>query len=573
MKKQLLHPLFSIFFLLTSSTKLFSQNANIVYSTATGLCNIVTNPSCCNVFNMSSNTVVGGFRHLPLAGGANFDGTGIGMMTTYNPGNNTDNGCGYAIEYPFKYGYNYVVKITMSYKPMIWAPSVKVGLFSSSLPNPSLTNPTACGPVGYSNYVSAFGFLQGNFLAHTPSSTEYTVPQFSVPSAYNFMSIVVNAGYTSGTSIKITKVTITETPRFTLTPNNTAKVCGTSVAQTFSVNNLGNAPGVTSYSWNLGATPNGWTYLGSPAPASIVTTGNSINLTANACEIPSSVSATANTATLSYQTNVSTISPTNPMLTITGSSSLCSGSQQYSVDNIPCGGTVSWSVSLSGPATMTTSGNQATLNYVSSGNIILYANVSLPCAVGSINLVKEIVVGIPIADNFPIFGPSLLCTNQIGFYSTPVYGGVTYNWTVTGFPGGGAGPSFTLMAPPFPGSGQIILNLSNACGNVPDPPIMFVNINNCFKSFVVTPNPATDNLSINATNDKKTVTPDDKEGKQQGLIYAIKVFDNSGNTKIERQYRLGQTSVNLQVTSLNSGIYLISIFNGKSWESQQIVVQ
>ena len=199
--------LLSLFF-----AKSFSQNANIVYA-GSGLSNINNCPLCCNVFNQSGNNpTVGGFVHAPVSGGATFDGTNINMQTRKDPFQNIDNGTAYAIAYNFKVGYNYVIAIDLGHSsnPNSQFPKITTSL-RTSLPSPGQTQPTVCGPVNGSYYLSSIGSIVGVIFPTQATVKTYPIASFSVSTAQNYLIITVSDGATGGSNVNITKVVITET--------------------------------------------------------------------------------------------------------------------------------------------------------------------------------------------------------------------------------------------------------------------------------------------------------------------------------------------------------------------------
>ena len=57
------------------------------------------------------------------------------------------------------------------------------------------------------------------------------------------------------------------------------------------------------------------------------------------------------------------------------------------------------------------------------------------------------------------------------------------------------------------------------------------------------------------------------------LVYAIKITDRFGIVRKSFAYKPGIASVNISVSDLNSGLYLIAVFDGTNWSNQQLVVQ
>ncbi len=578
--KKIILPLIFGSILMAGPFNIFSQDVIIDYS--------AWNPSSppCDVFNTTNNVPCtingnsGTIQHTTLEGDVQYvtSTQALSLATTF-VSTSSKLGTRFKIAYDFKVGYQYSITVKSAQLKSTVGFSTGSSLESVLGTNGSSGGGTCVGPQA----VSPIG--GGAPLPFLYSSTSFNDVSFAYPnpltSAFNVLYLTSLPGENGGkNAILIQKVTIDETapsPTFTLTPNGITKACGNAVSQIFTVNNVTNTPGVTSYTWNIGTTPNGWNYLGNPAPATLSTPTNSITLTANACDLPpKNITAAAVIGLNSYTTNASVVTANNPSLSITGNNSICAGSAIYSVDNIPCTGTVSWSVSPSGKVSLTPNGNQVTVNYITNGNIILTAVVSLSCSPEPIILNKAIPIGIPVGQDFPIFGTAPLCINQPGTYSSMFYEGVTYNWSAIGFAfGGGSGPVCMATAPPFPGSGQIILNASNDCGSITAPPAFLVPFLNCFKTYVVSPNPAKDNITISYKQDfdRSIIKSKKIQNKKQVLIYAVKIIDNSGVIKRAAEFKSGTNQANLSLNGLPPGPYILSVFNGTIWESQSILVQ
>lgn len=124
---------------------------------------------------------------------------------------------------------------------------------------------------------------------------------------------------------------------FKVSPASVAITCGSTTPVTYTVENVYSASGITDYTWNLGSTPNGWIYNGSPAPPSISTnTSNTITLIPVCGFSQSNISATVTVNGISCITNTIVISQTQPAMDINGNSFLCSGNESYQLNGVPC---------------------------------------------------------------------------------------------------------------------------------------------------------------------------------------------------------------------------------------------
>lgn len=185
-------------------------------------------------------------------------------------------------------------------------------------------------------------------------------------------------GYASGYNITINR----GTPTFSISPSSLQFTCGTGKTQTFTVTQSGSTTCGVSYVWNLGAN-NGWLYNGSPAPASI-TAGTSITLTsANGNVLPAPVSVTPYLGgnPLAPKTCTTSFTPFTTTASILGTSTICTPATtaSYTINGLLAGQTVTWSSSNTSVATVSFSGNTATVTKVSNGSFNLLANISNTC--------------------------------------------------------------------------------------------------------------------------------------------------------------------------------------------------
>jgi hypothetical protein len=86
-------------------------------------------------------------------------------------------------------------------------------------------------------------------------------------------------------------------------------------------------------------------------------------------------------------------------------------------------------------------------------------------------------------------------------------------------------------------------------------------------NFTIDPNPSQDNVTVSSNN--KTLS----KSRSPDLIYAIKITDQFGTLRKSLEYKSGVTSTNISLIGLNSGVYLISVFDGHKWSSKQLVIQ
>lgn len=279
----------------------------------------------CNIF--ANATMVDNYEHLTALSRPKFSDESVVLKCKTN-GSSSFLTTIYSINYGFKAGYNY--KISVYYKgdkdvndgfyPM-------VGLKISTTNGGTDANTNCVDP-------SAFSIADANTFDMSIANNSYAwkTDLIDVTLAQNANYLLVGAFPYSGTTqpanIFIRKIQIVETAppvAFTLAPATLSITCGSATPQTFTVTNVHSTPGVIAYNWSLGAA-NGWIYNGSPAPATIQTSVNTLTLTPACQATHSGVSVSVTTGSSSYPAdNVSAVTATTPVYSISGSSEICSG--------------------------------------------------------------------------------------------------------------------------------------------------------------------------------------------------------------------------------------------------------
>lgn len=580
MKRNLINSLLG-FALCLINTVSYSQQVNTITYAGSGL-----NTGICNVFNIATPAVIGGVTHLPLAGGVTFNGTVIDLQSFSGTTQATNTGTAFALQYPLKQGYSYSIKVTAAKASTdpVSQPLLTLSSFVN-LPAAGSTNPALCGPVGSNNWMSAIGSVISTAYITSTTATVTTFPTFVAPANQGYLSFVISGGSTTAvTDVKITSIVLTESIALNPTPATVSIVCGTPLTQTFTINNPNNAAGINSYTWNLGTAPTGWQYNGSAAPSSIVTTANTITLTAPACgTLPNYITVAANLT--GYNTTAGTIVPSLAPLSISGSSTLCGASGVYSIANLTCpGATVTWSVTpatgVVTPSCYTCS--QTTLNKVGDGTVTLSAQITSPCTPGTTTLTYPIVVGTPQPDGICASTYTLCYTKGSSgsavFSVCPTVTGLTYNWLIDGtLPRSGS--SITINAATF-GVGNHTLKVrsySTACAvysNYTNGSFSVVNCSSTPK-VIVSPNPAGSTITVAASTPASAAssTLSKSDVQESTKIYAAKITDEKGIMYKALKYSAGPRTVNISVDNLKPGVYFLSVFDGASWITQQFVKQ
>lgn len=547
-------------------------------------------PGSCNVFNTSTLATIGGHIHRPVAGGAYYNVLGgIELRTSWNIATTSQYGTAYAIEYPLLAGHSYSITITAaSNGPAGTSPVPMYANFYSTLPDPNLTNPAACGPVANSNY----SVVQSAYSLNVPPGSAqlpYGFPPYTPGTNKNGFTILAAPalGTTGIVQVTITKVTIAETIAFNMIPTTINKVCGTALYQPVGVKEIVSG---AVYNFILGAN-NGYTYNGSPAPAIISTPSSAIALTADACSPPlTAVTANVNVGGTIYPVNGTvTVVNTPPAIAISGPTTSVCTSSTYTV-NTPCGSTVAWSTSnISGFASIAPSGSSVVVTRLGKGPVTLTATVSGGCLSTAVTAIKTVNVGPPpnpVLTNislapYPYYGVFASCTaNSAGPFYWYVDGALKK--TTSGdiadvIPVGNCGVQHRLQVKIVNDCGEAWSDpfyWTNTCGArmaSADKPDSVLRSQSEAESdntidVLLAPNPSSNNVTVSINPGKTKSTP--------SFVKAIRILDISGKAHKTLNYpNSNQSKVTVDVSELKPGIYLINVSDGRNNYIKKLVIQ
>jgi hypothetical protein len=387
-----------------------------------------------------------------------------------------------------------------------------------------------------------------------------------------------------------------QVPTFTISPSTTSISCGSTSPETFSVTNVYNSPGTLSYNWQVGR---GWNNSSGNPVSSFVTTTNSVTLTPFSYP-PSNVAVTpvldgVNQPQLTSNVSLGGFNPT--FYEVTGSNSLCS-SAMYSVSNLPSDITVtSWDVSNTSVASITFSGNLATLTSIGgNGSVNVLATITNSCGQSKIISKTNVAVGAPTAVGpisktgasslnpgpvdsaaFSVSTQNILALNSISWV---VYSNTNQNAaSFFNIQPLGNGSTAILRANQNTPLGSYVMQarLTNTCGFMPvnfsfsvvrplgsNPgpgggsglPVFKPRLSE--NAFKVYPNPSKDIVHIDVIQKAKKQTKDD-------FKVSGELFDVLGRPKlkIDMHYDSSQFSV----AQLDPGVYILKIYINEAIET------
>jgi len=547
--------------------------------------------SQCNAFYPSAT--VSQIVHTTTCGTVVYDNTNHAIELDTKADNNIYYGTEYKLAFNFKQGYSYTIKINA------WCstPTFPVPNSEMRVDFTSASNGSGYFCNGVESFNTTSSLTNDNNQVLSPGVfLDYTFPYTSLVSAQNNLYIGGFLRYVNGTAtswILIKKITITEIPpsvSFNITPASVSITCGSTTAIPFTINNVGGT-GITNYTWNLGATPNGWKLPnGSDAPATYSTgTVNTLTLTPVCGSAQKNISATVTANGNNYNTNTSTVSITQPTLSINGASSFCTGSSNYSINNLPCNASVAWSISpATGVANLSCSSCATTsLSQMGYGTLTLTAVVSNLCGGTNVTLNKSIQIG-----SSPLTGTYTTATNTLPLQTVnfvPVGNIYTqYQWpgvsNITAALTSGAPPGTGFYASPGRysfniASGQqvsVYIAGNSACGAVN---ATRTYIQSSYYYLVVSPNPATNNINVGIT---EVVDTTGKMAEEQKLtssntigITQMYLYDfNTGILVKQWNFKeMKSANYNLNIAGVKSGVYLLKMERNNKSTSTKIIVK
>jgi hypothetical protein len=478
------------------------------------------------------------------------------------------------------------------------------------LPDPNNTNPTVCGPVGSGNWggVQTNRYAGGTYVNGTV--TEYTLTTFQAPGNLDWMIILATLGAQNDpTNVLIRQIKITQsdasTPTFGLTPASVTKSCGTAISQTFTVNGT-NVPGgsTVSYTWDFGSSSNRWYLNGNPVGQTVTTSSNTLTLTDASCDLaPSDITVTANVDGTSY--NAGTVAVKMSPFTISGPTYVCtnSTSSNFSIPNLGCSPSVTWSATPSGLVSINSpTSEQTSLTYSSSGTVTLTATYSGGCGSGSISI--PVQSGSPVPNGISNFVSNYGYSNSNSLgsqyailyanhgqpgdndvsFNYNIYDGRfnSYTWSVVSQPaqtsyqviGDGSTLYMYVTYSGTNGSNALTMNFqaTGPCGTYSQ------NITSTAArisgwggySMAISPNPANGSVRVAVVSkagqmlDRNATPP---------FIYAIRIADQAGITRKSFEFVKGVSATSVPLSGIPPGIYQLSAFDGKTWITQQLIIK
>lgn len=371
---------------------------------------------------------------------------------------------------------------------------------------------------------------------------------------------------------------------FAVSPANVSIACGSTAPIAFTVDNLNNVTGISNYTWNLGSASNGWLYNGNPAPQTISTgTTNTLTLTPICGVTQSNVSASVTVNGTTCNASASIVTLAAPSMNITGNTSFCSGSSVYTLNNVPCNASVTWSAAPSDIVSLSPSGNSVTATQIGDGIVTLTATIN---ACNNFAVSQSIAVGVPdrpkLLDEMDEEITTVSTCTDVHKWICPT---VDYRWNILEWEWEKVVGDFNLLDYEScaqvlgfqPSSGFISVRVRNACG-WSNPTFIVVKVTDCSmtmqqKSIKLFPNPASSSVTLSVDNLKQNQpNAKGKENVPAASINEVKIYDNFGSVKLYRKFTKQQTAT-LDVSRLQKGVYMVEVNTDTGVEYKQLIIQ
>ena len=254
---------------------------------------------------------------------------------------------------------------------------------------------------------------------------------------------------------------------------------------------------------------------------------------------------------------------------ISGDNIVCTTSGNYLVNSLPAGATVSWQASPSGVVTINSpNATQTTLTKNNNGVITLTAIITLSCGAQFTVSKQQIVIGPQTSTNIVGLNPPLGVSPGELLELSVMEDGSSYLWEVEGgvISGLSNQQSVTIQVnqcPPNVSNGYINVHvtINNACGTGGIyTESTTVDCGTGGGPFRLMPNPANSIIAV------------DGELKNK-FIKEIKIMDKLGNIKRQVRFSGNDKRITIDVSLLSPDIYYLQVFDGKIWETMQLLIK
>lgn len=256
---------------------------------------------------------------------------------------------------------------------------------------------------------------------------------------------------------------------------------------------------------------------------------------------------------------------------IQGPNLFCNTSGNYYVPGLQRGASIAWSASPAGIVNINSPNSlQTTLTRVNAGFVTLTATLNNACGTNPTVISKtNIAVGSPKPG--PIDWTWNAPPGRVLLSVDAVPSATSYKWYVDGvLKATTTNPWYQLPINGNVSCGNYYyfgVRAVNSCGNSEES-YTLAEMPPCGFAYTVSPNPSSDNISIESNDDTGL-----KANGKKFEIQEIEIIDKMGISKQRQKFTKGMTRVNISVSSLPTDVYTLRIFDGQNWHSSKIVAQ
>jgi hypothetical protein len=260
---------------------------------------------------------------------------------------------------------------------------------------------------------------------------------------------------------------------------------------------------------------------------------------------------------------------------IVGLSHICTF-RDYNIQGLPTGATITWSIiPTSGVASLSTSGNTATLTKIADGIVQLSATIHSACG-DVVSAPRDLYVGLPPSPGST--SPSLnpMCPGEIKVVSLLPRAGIdSYLWYTndSGINVTGNGLSGSVEAT-APGTYQLKIRAINSCGYTES--TYFVSVRNYGDSrcsgimyrYSVYPNPAGNEVTVAYVKNEK-----EQETQKFTKEFSMKLYNDKGKEVMFETNKSEENSFSLNTSKLPEDTYFLHITDDEETIKKQIIIK
>lgn len=249
---------------------------------------------------------------------------------------------------------------------------------------------------------------------------------------------------------------------------------------------------------------------------------------------------------------------------ISGPSLLCT-SENYSINNIPSGATITWSSSSNISRVSSQGSNPCTFEKYSNGKGTINASITSDCE--NYNISYEVHTGPYSSSDYEISGPSEAECESYVYYSIPQLEGATtidWSWPEEFSYGSGQGTEYLELYTSIYG-GYVSVGVDNTCGQHGSYARLYTYVSGyCGYQLDISPNPAIEIVNV------AIIEPESLKSKNISSDYKVSIIDKSGilhynSIKKEKKF-------SIPIYNLKNGDYFINVVIGKLNLSGKLIV-